>query len=254
MIITFQKSLALLQPAWIVKDDRIECGKNKVYLYDEMSELQLSLFAKHSYPSLIFQLNKSVTILRTKDDLEERMKLIEAFYYISQYVKVSKDGRNDLSKFYKWLNIDLTKALTERKDEYLDLVEDNNYKRLKKMYDALPQLYNQFARNVLNTPLQLTKPMSASSVAFLGTMVAGSGVGMIKGVEAIKKQELYEKNKKDVVQANIVQECSYRNLDDCIKQIDLILSSDDKTKDSWTKIKMKEYKNRLSEMGKYENR
>jgi hypothetical protein len=122
------------------------------------------------------------------------------------------------------------------------------------MYDALPQLYNQFARNVLNTPLQLTKPMSASSVAFLGTMVAGSSVGMIKGVEAIKKQELYEQNKKDVVQANIVQECSYRNLDDCIKQIDFILSSDDKTKDSWTKIKMKEYKNRLSEMGKYENR
>lgn len=241
------KKAGIFFPAWTVVNDSIRC-KNKVYLFKDMSELQVA-FNKvdfRSYDSLAFVHSGIHTILWAKTSLEEKLKLLEAFEYTAQFVKCYAYGEQKMARFY----LAIAKALNESRNEYLDAFKDENQYAavLEKLYKLLPELCNKYISAVLNAPLQSVVPRSPQSAAFLGTIIGGAAVGIAAGLEAVEKQKAYEQNRIDVIIAQTKKLSASDALISCIKQIESILMENSKTKEAWEKKKRETYINEFNSL------
>lgn len=125
-------------------------------------------------------------------------------------------------------------AMCEKSGRYLsELKNDKDYFFLKELFDRLPRLYNEYAMAILDTPLQLSRPVSAYTAAFWGTKIGGVAVGMVAAQDAIEQQKAYEENVKNVLASNLSKGNAYDKVNYCYVTIESIIEKRECTRVDW---------------------
>ena len=169
--------------------------------------------------------------------------IIVAFSIYSFYHYKTFKEKLDYKTYSEMYFIKKCSALCDKRSEYLNVFEnDNDYFALKELYDRLPGLYNQYAIEVLHTPLQLTQPVSPYTAAFLGTKIGGAAVGVVAAQNAIEKQRAYEKNVIDVIESSIRKGNALDKVTYCYESIESIIERKPELRDDWFYEKQKKDK------------
>ena len=159
------------------------------------------------------------------------------FGIYSLYRCIGSKERIDQDTYKKFYFIKACKSLCDNKDFYLAVFKDDaEYYALKELFDHLPKLYNDYAIEVLRTPLQLTRPVSPYTAAAIGTQIGGVAVGVAAAQNALKKQEAYEKNVKDVIMASIKTGNALDKVTYCYESIISIILKKPISADDWRKV------------------
>ena len=160
--------------------------------------------------------------------------IIVAFSIYSFYHYITFKERIDINTYSQMVFIRKCKALCDKRSDYLKVFEnDQLYIPLKELYNKLPSLYNQYGIEVLNTPLQLTKPVTPYTAAFLGTQIGGVAVGIVAAQSAIEKQKAYEKNVIDVIESSLRTGNALDKVTYCYDSIESIIGKKDDTRHNW---------------------
>lgn len=238
VIVNIAKS-GIFFASWTVEENCIKY-RNKKYVFDEMSDLNVA-FNKvdfRGFDSLSFTYQNTAVILYAKTSMEEKLKLVEAYEYISQYVTCMPQGEMKMGRFY----LSVCQTLLNNEKQYLgDLEKEIDYDVLKELYAMLPQVMQQYMTSVLRVPLQLLIPRSPQSAAFIGTLIGGVSVGMFAGLDAIEKRKAYNQNRIDIIKSQISQQGAADKLNFCMKQIEAILLNYDMTREDWNNKKKEAY-------------
>ena len=88
----------------------------------------------------------------------------------------------------------------------------------------------------MNQPLQLYKPVSSTTAAYIGTRIGGLAVGIAAASEAERKREDYEKNVIDVINSQMARKSTHDRLKYCFDEIIKIIMTNEKTKKDWQNI------------------
>lgn len=125
-------------------------------------------------------------------------------------------------------------ALLENRDKYMQMLKGNSeYFALEEFYNIFPKIYQEYSREVLNQPLELSRPISPYTAAMLGTQIGGVAVGVVAAQNAIEKQKTYEKNKVDVIRSQIKVGNALDKLTYCHASVIEILKTSEETKSDW---------------------
>lgn len=160
---------------------------------------------------------------------------IYSFYYWKNFKQ-----KISYYEYEKFFFIKACKALCDKKKEYLIALKDvEDYYALRELYDRFPGLFNNYASQVLNTPLQLTKPVNPYTAAFIGTQIGGAAVGVVAAQNAIEKQMAYEKNVRDVIESSIRTGNALDKVKYCYESIESIIRKNPDVRDNWANEKEK---------------
>lgn len=128
--------------------------------------------------------------------------------------------------------------LWNKREDYLKAFEENEeYYVLNEFYNKLGNLINDYKREILNTPLRLTKPVNPYTAAYFGTQIGGIAVGMVAAQNAIEKEKAYQKNVTDVIVAELKTGNAYDKVEYCYQSIETILSQNEYTNNDWNEEK-----------------
>lgn len=126
-------------------------------------------------------------------------------------------------------------ALLEKKNEYLEQFEgDDEYYMLDELYKRFPQLFNDYSRTVLGTPMALSKPASPYTVGLIGTMVGGGVVGALAAMDAMEKERKYKENVVQVIKSQIETGNARDKVNNCFLSIVAIIDSKETTQEDWS--------------------
>ena len=93
--------------------------------------------------------------------------------------------------------IKLFTLLSSKKGLYLGYFKNSDeYNELSKLFNELAFNYNEYARAVLNMPLQQYRPMSSSTAGTLATIAGGLSAGILASERAEKKMAEYNESQK----------------------------------------------------------
>ena len=85
----------------------------------------------------------------------------------------------------------------------------------------------------MNTPVQLYKPVSTKTAAFVGTQVGGLAVGLAAAEEAERKRLAYEQNVKDVIASKLEVGSAHDKLKYCYDEMIKIIMTNETTRRDW---------------------
>lgn len=158
--------------------------------------------------------------------------------YVVDDFKKKSANRISSDVFDKMLIINQYDALWNKREVYLKLFENSKeYLVLKKFYELFGNLINDYKREILHTPLKLTKPVNSYTAAYIGTKIGGAAVGMIAAQNAIEKEKAYQKNAIDVIVAELKTGNAYDKVEYCYQSIVNILSENEYANSDWNKEK-----------------
>ena len=145
-------------------------------------------------------------------------------------------GKDRLSayQYNQFKEIRAFTVLNEKRNDYeKDLVNNGELFKYRELSKQYPSLYYNYASSVLNMPMQYSKPVSATTAAFVGTRIGGVAVGIAAANEAEKKRAAYEQNVKDVIASKLAVGSAHDKLLYCYDEMIKIIKTNDKTRKDW---------------------
>lgn len=124
--------------------------------------------------------------------------------------------------------------LISKKELYLEYFkESEDFGKLKKLFNELASNYNEYARSVLNMPMQQYKPMSSSTAGVLGTIVGGTTTGILAAERAEKKMESYNSSQLNYYSHKASMTSSQSKVEQSYYQIEELLYNNPSAKEDW---------------------
>lgn len=145
-------------------------------------------------------------------------------------------GKDSLSKdtYDKMVDSRMLSAMLENVEYYQkELVDNEEYILFCELSKKLPSIFSNYAREVLNSPIKYTKPVSPTTAAYVGTQIGGLAVGLVAAQEAQRKQLEYIKNAQRVILSEIAIGDAKAQAEKCIQRMVSILNTNDKLRDHW---------------------
>ena len=145
-------------------------------------------------------------------------------------------GKDRISSYQyeQFKEIKVFTALNEKRNDYeKELVNSPDLFKYKELSKKFPSLYYGYATSVLEMPMQYTKPVSATTAAYVGTAIGGAAVGMVAANQAEKDRIAYEKNVRDVIESKLAVGSARDKVRYCYDEMIKIIKTNDKTKKDW---------------------
>ena len=117
--------------------------------------------------------------------------------------------------------------------------DGKEYQTIKKIYNELKPLWNEYVRSLLEQPIHFDKPMSTHAAAVLGTIIGGSALGMVYAGEAAVQMEKYKQNEWDVTKSKVLVGSLEEKVWDAYQMLNVLFSQCEKTNEMITNINEK---------------
>lgn len=169
------------------------------------------------------------------------------FWVVGLYLTVTGiTGKERLSydKYSELKEIKLFTSLNNKRLRYKDdLVNSEESVRYNVLCDKYPELYNNYAVEVLNMPPIYSKPVSATTAAAIGSSIGGLAVGIAAAADAERNRIAFEKNVREVEEAKLAVGTAHSKLQYCYNEMVKIIKKNPRARSDW------EFEEKLVESG-----
>lgn len=133
------------------------------------------------------------------------------------------------------LEIHILDALSRKDKEYIQGC--GNDVTLKRLFEEYNNSLNKYRSSVLNMPLQTRKPMSSTSATVIGTVLGGTSIGIMAGIEAKDKMNSYIENQRNYISSKISSASVREQVEYYFYKIQTILYEFEDVYNDWIKEK-----------------
>lgn len=153
------------------------------------------------------------------------------------YDAIKGKERISYSTFISYKEPAIYVALSNNCSRYKNyLVNDDESYMYNELCKKFPGLFAEYTSNILHAPLEMYKPVSSTTAAYVGTKIGGLAVGLAAAQEAERKKLVYEQNVRDVIRSKLSVGNAHDKVEYCFNEMVRIIKKNEKARNDWETI------------------